>query len=336
MTITLNTKELSESLFKKLCASNEALELIINPTENCNFRCTYCYEDYKIGKMGGKVIQGIHNLIRKRLPNLKNFRLQWFGGEPLLAFDIIEDVCSSTQFLLESYPNVKYTSVMTTNGFLLTKHRLIRLYNLGVREFQISLDGDGEIHNSTRRCASGDPTFDVIWKNLLAAKSTSLNFNILLRIHFHSENILLLGSLIERINKSFSNDSRFKVFFKPIRNLGGENGKNLIPFDKRTEQQLLEFFSTQLAPEIERYSIAEDIFSNICYASKPNSFLIRPNGQIGKCTVALDEALNNIGHLNPDGTLQIDNELLRHWFLGFETLDLDSLRCPYSALNLKH
>jgi uncharacterized protein len=67
----------------------------------------------------------------------------------------------------------------------------------------------------------------------------------------------------------------------------------------------------------------------MCYASKPNSFLIRPNGQIRKCTVALDDPINNVGYLNPDGTLEIDNDVLRQWFIGLETLDLETLKCPY-------
>ena len=31
--------------------SNEYLHLIVLPTEKCNFRCTYCYEDFLNGKM---------------------------------------------------------------------------------------------------------------------------------------------------------------------------------------------------------------------------------------------------------------------------------------------
>jgi uncharacterized protein len=119
MTTILNPQEMSESLLKRLCFNNQALELIINPTENCNFRCTYCYEDYKIGRMGPEVIQGIQNLLRKRLPELNHFKLEWFGGEPLLGFNVIEEICSSIQSVFKSFPHVGYSSILTTNGFLL-------------------------------------------------------------------------------------------------------------------------------------------------------------------------------------------------------------------------
>jgi len=32
----------------------KSLELILYPTEQCNFRCTYCYEDFLIGRMDEK------------------------------------------------------------------------------------------------------------------------------------------------------------------------------------------------------------------------------------------------------------------------------------------
>ena len=50
--------------------SPKLLELIILPTEKCNFRCTYCYEDFELGKMPEAVQRGIENLITHRAPGL--------------------------------------------------------------------------------------------------------------------------------------------------------------------------------------------------------------------------------------------------------------------------
>lgn len=70
----------------------------------------------------------------------------------------------------------------------------------------------------------------------------------------------------------------------------------------------------------------------ICYAAKPNSLLIRADGRIGKCTVALTDERNTIGQVNPDGTLTIDNDRLRPWVRGLATLDARALECPLSGL----
>jgi len=63
------------------------LNLIILPTEACNFRCTYCYETFENKKMPRPVVTGIKSLIDRR-------------GEDL---DELEDVPSraSGQYQLE-------------------------------------------------------------------------------------------------------------------------------------------------------------------------------------------------------------------------------------------
>ena len=56
------------------------LDLIIMPTEQCNFRCTYCYEDFKIGKMPRWVVNGIKALIDargSRTPVTNDFVVRW-------------------------------------------------------------------------------------------------------------------------------------------------------------------------------------------------------------------------------------------------------------------
>ena len=43
-------------------ASN-LLHLILMPTEQCNFRCTYCYEDFAHDRMSPRVVAGIKRLL---------------------------------------------------------------------------------------------------------------------------------------------------------------------------------------------------------------------------------------------------------------------------------
>ena len=72
-------------------ATNDHLQLIVNPTERCNLRCVYCYETFALGKMPQTVISGLLNLVRRRAEKgLKTFRLEFFGGEPLVAWDVVE------------------------------------------------------------------------------------------------------------------------------------------------------------------------------------------------------------------------------------------------------
>ena len=70
---------LSESTIAE-ALSPRILSLILLPTEKCNFRCTYCYEDFAIGRMQPSVVRGIKALITHRVPHLDRLNISWFGG----------------------------------------------------------------------------------------------------------------------------------------------------------------------------------------------------------------------------------------------------------------
>jgi uncharacterized protein len=63
----------------------DIFHLILFPTEECNFRCVYCYEDFAIGNMQPWLIDATKALLSKKIPHLKHLHLSWFGGEPLVA-----------------------------------------------------------------------------------------------------------------------------------------------------------------------------------------------------------------------------------------------------------
>jgi uncharacterized protein len=66
--------------------AEDHLHLILMPTEKCNFRCIYCYEDFSIGRMGRPVIEGVKALIRRRLPSLSSIEINWSAvNRPLQA-----------------------------------------------------------------------------------------------------------------------------------------------------------------------------------------------------------------------------------------------------------
>ena len=206
--------------------SHSILDLHILPTEKCNFRCTYCYEDFLIGKMNKSIINGIKNLIKKRMPELKQLRLSWFGGEPLAAIDVVDDISHFSKNLADE-KGCLYNFGMTTNGYLLDQARLNRVIHAGVTSFQISIDGPEHIHDKTRLRADGSGTFRKIWNNLLNMANSSYKFEVVLRVHVTPENYAFLPELIDKLKTNFRNDKRFSVFIKAIANLGGPNAGNI-------------------------------------------------------------------------------------------------------------
>ena len=330
---TIVNDSIDKNLSKISEVSNKHFELIILPTEKCNFRCTYCYENFAAGKMKPEIISAIKKLLQQRASYLETLSLSWFGGEPLVAKNIVLEIAEYAKHLASEHPQLSYSGGMTTNGYLLDYETANALANVGVRRYQISLDGPREIHNKTRVRADGNGTFDRIWTNLLAIRDSSLPVSILLRIHFSAETFQLLNPLIEDLKKEFLPDPRFLFFFKSIGRWGGEKDNAIKVLSLKKKERAIKSLQTKLFGEnLDSPQNLSEPDNYVCYASRSNSLVIRSNGDVAKCTVALYDDRNKVATLQPDGTLKLIPGRLAPWLRGMETLDFDTLGCPLVKL----
>lgn len=311
--------------------SNRLLNLILMPTEQCNFRCVYCYEDFAAGEMPRSVVNGIKALLERRIATLDLLSLSWFGGEPLLAWPIVEEIQSFACDLARGYPQLRVSSGMTTNASLLTRQRFERLLELGVRRFQISLDGDPKAHNSTRRRRGGGGSFAAIWRNLLMMRATQDTFEAILRLHVTCENRKAVHELLAMLAQEFAGDHRFLVMFKAIRRWGGPSDAELPVLPRDEEKEILDQL---LARAVELgLSRRQDVFAQPgmlqgCFAAAVGSYVVRSTGELAKCTVFLGHPNNRVGTLHPDGTVALDAEKAMGWLHGVLNDEPESLKCP--------
>ena len=171
--------------------------------------------------MKKEVVDSIKSFLTKRCKELDFVNIDWFGGEPLVAKDVVMDISQFMMSMIYTSPNLKYISSMTTNGYMLDRETASSLSDVGVRIYQVSLDGPREVHDRSRLRADGKGTFDKIWLNLLGIRDSFLPIKITIRIHVTVDTWNLLDPLIDDIKREFLPDSRFSVFFKSIEKLGG-------------------------------------------------------------------------------------------------------------------
>lgn len=309
--------------------------LTILPTEKCNFRCKYCYEDFKIGKMKRPVIDGVKNLLSREFTNIDNLSISWFGGEPTTNLDAVLEISNHITDHANQREGFVYSGHMTTNGFLLDLSTFKKLMEVGVNKYQITLDGDPEAHDYTRVQANGKGSFAEIWSNLMSFKTLSEYFEVDLRIHITSQNKKSVARLGEMLRDEFFEDDRYRVNFETIKDLGQgvetSNPHQHIPKDDGNDrvEQLIADFSGKLSNTLQDVKNGNPY---ICYASMPRQLLIRADGRIGKCTVMLNDERNNVGRINEDGSLDIHDKKFDTWTRGFNSLDSDELRCPAMKL----
>ena len=125
-------------------------------TRDCNFRCDYCYAGNKVrDHMSPEVLhRAVELVFHHDADSLAGFR--FFGGEPLLCFDLIQKgVALASKHRLSGQKEVGFA--VSTNGWLLTRKHC-RFFARHEFELGISLDGIPEAHDRHRHHVDGGPT----------------------------------------------------------------------------------------------------------------------------------------------------------------------------------
>lgn len=302
------------------------LRLILMPTEACNFRCTYCYEDFSIGKMSSDVENGVAALVERQAPELSSLQVDWFGGEPLAASALVARLQRRILEACKSH-NVPLRSTMTTNGYTLDLNTARGFVDLGIQHYQISIDGSREIHDRQRPTAGGKPTFDRIFSNILEILDSELSILLQLRVHYSAPNIKELFDFLDEQVREICSDPRVNILLKPIKNLSTDESKH-VPQLTRADKQAVLQEATELLPSATFVENAK----YACYACSPNSFVVRADGRIGKCTVALSDPINTVGKINSDGSLEIEGAKALDWLTANFSQDEQDKKCPYRFL----
>lgn len=145
-------------------------------TDSCNLQCKYCYETHK-GKRfmsfdtAKRIVDYLFEMYDKDEPNgfinrnTTALVLEFIGGEPLLAADLIYETCDYfwKTALKRKHPWAdNFRISITSNGvcyFNESVQRFIKKFHNRL-SFAITVDGDKEMHDSCRVHADGSGSWD--------------------------------------------------------------------------------------------------------------------------------------------------------------------------------
>lgn len=180
--------------------NDRSLGLTIAPTSDCNFRCIYCYEKGAIAPktMSLETETAIFDFIQLLSSKISSLSISWYGGEPLMRFDIIERLSKKIIKLCDEN-NIVYHASIVTNGYLLNEEISKKLKEYRIYHVQITIDGSKEIHDKRRIMANGKGTFDTIINNLILYKEYLPNIS--LRINVDKSNFDKIEDLYELLKK---------------------------------------------------------------------------------------------------------------------------------------
>ena len=276
-----------ETMGRAACANTHGIGLTICPTMGCNFDCPYCFEDHGRGKMSAEVQDDIVALAERMLDtaNEKNVHVTWFGGEPLLAPDVIESLSARLMELAKGRDGT-YAASIITNGYLLTQEIADMLERYSVKSAQITIDGLGPTHDATRHLANGGPTFDRIVANL---RNLKLPFKVSIRHNVHEGNRAEMDEL-ESFIKQLAQESGNDISYYPAPVSGSEVA------DERGQQVGLlcssDASEVGVRQEAGRFSIGR---GHYCGAHNVWSVGVDDKGNLQKCWEAVDKPRISFG-----------------------------------------
>lgn len=145
-----------ENIIKAMC---------LHVAHDCNLKCKYCFASQGNFK-GERSMMSLETgkkaleFLAKSSGNRRNLEVDFFGGEPLMNFQVVKDLVAYGRELEKTYhKNFRFT--ITTNGVLLDEDKM-GFINENMENIVLSLDGRKPVNDEMRLTVSGDGSYDVI------------------------------------------------------------------------------------------------------------------------------------------------------------------------------
>lgn len=283
--------------------SSQELKLVVAPTMSCNYNCHYCFEEKAPTFLGPVEQRQILEHVARELPGKSALGIQWFGGEPLLAIEVVESLSRQLMALAES-AGAGYSATLVTNGSRLTGPVSEALASLGVRSAQVTLDGDRHLHDKTRSDGEGS-SYETLLGNVAEAR---VFMDVQIRVHVAPFSVDRVRNLLLDLAERGLADGETEIYFSPlfqyvpVPRLHG--GASQFGADERR------FFSAEQFAHAETglyrqaaelgFRLPEllDASFGVCTAVQNNALVLGPRGNIYKCYFDLNNEARRVGSLS--------------------------------------
>ncbi|MCR4750640.1 MAG: thioether cross-link-forming SCIFF peptide maturase [Lachnospiraceae bacterium] len=176
--------------FKK--RSTVVKALCLHVAHDCNLACRYCFASE--GEYHGKRALMSLETGKKALDflvansgNRVNLEVDFFGGEPLMNWDVVKQLVEYGRSLEEAN-NKKFRFTLTTNGVLLDDD-IIEFANKEMANVVCSIDGRKEINDAKRPFRGGQGSYDVIVPKFKKVAESREQMNYYVRGTFTHDNL---------------------------------------------------------------------------------------------------------------------------------------------------
>lgn len=272
-------KEIQDRYFAPL-SKQDGMSLTIAPTISCNFGCAYCFQSHSNRRMGKTEMDRLVAFVDTQLVENTYLSITWFGGEPMTAFAVVEELAQRLADLAARKSCTFYHAIIT-NGYLLTEERAKFLASIPEFESaQVTLDGLADQHDQRRPTLAGKGTFDRIIQNIIQATQ---HITITVRINVDKSNLLQINDLLELLQKAGVQDQVY-VYLGHVWDYTPEVEDSpfltIEEFAEVDAQFKLTKFSMGFASGVR---LPAPRGGAQCIADHPNGYVVGPSGLLFNC-----------------------------------------------------
>ncbi|MCR5282909.1 MAG: thioether cross-link-forming SCIFF peptide maturase [Lachnospiraceae bacterium] len=139
--------------------------LCLHVAHDCNLACRYCFAEE--GEYHGRRAIMSLEVGKKALDFLvkssgmrTNLEVDFFGGEPLMNWDVVKELVAYGRSLEEPF-HKKFRFTLTTNGVLLNDE-ILQFVNENMHNVVLSIDGRKDVNDHMRPFRGGQGSYDTI------------------------------------------------------------------------------------------------------------------------------------------------------------------------------
>ena len=283
------------------------------PTTFCNARCFYCYENgIRQVNMSEETAEELVEFIDAHRSN-RTIELSWFGGEPTLGIQRIDQICNRLK-----EKNIDYTSCMVSNAYLfnenLVEHAKVDWH---LREIQVTLDGTADVYNKTKSYVYNDINpFQRVLRNIDLLLEEEIN--VVIRLNLDEHNADDLDTLIDELIARFKERKKLTVYVRQLSEDVGynpivHNADDMIRLRKRLSE--LQNKLEQVGWKQIRHFAFPKLSAWSCMADNPYVIQCTPDGILSKCEDKIYD--HSVGTL-AEGIVDINT---REWWKQQEYYD---------------
>ena len=282
------------------------LSLVIAPTLDCNARCWYCYEEGVLPiTMSDDTANSIIEFVSSKIAGTdKRLKIMWFGGEPLMATEIIEKLTTAFLDLTDNY-----SALITTNGSMMTPDVVARYGDWRIKQIQVAIDGPEEITNRIKNYRDPERhNYRTTIENIKHVLRSCPEIEISLRVNFDRNNADAISKLSEELKPLLAEYKQLSIYSAPVIC----DPMNDVGCDIEHANRVANDFSRRVTDSKLTRSVTNRSLPRpkACMLHIESSFSVDPEGNMYRCQHDLGRKEKTIGNVRDGSIKPVDYDVL--------------------------